>query len=890
MVFSYTKRGFNSKQITVLILFFVVLMFGSWFLAINMHQSMEKTHFNHTSNAVTRNVDVGIEQARALIASMTALHFSMSDVERTDISLFLNQVRQQNKVITSIGRFEKNDNDRRYILSHISPAPPNSNLHVGFDLATIDTLNTLITSTYQKARKSAAQLPSLWPTKGSLLLISPSYSRVSHNQTIANKDHGSTRADGGFLMALDLTELLNKSADVASGKTGYRIYLANTNGNKTIAEYDPPAKEGDLFSFLNSTTTSAREWQLGNSTITVELVGSIGASARLIRNLIAASLLGTLFFMMFMIILYARMVANYDRNKSSKSLNAEREKAAKTLNAISDSVITLNAQKNIQHMNPAAERLLNAKLTDVENYPIQNFFNFTPNDLSQTPYNILQQLDLLNEGVEIETDLKFAENGEDERTIKVSISQTLNSDQKIIGYIIVLRDVTTERALTDELEYLANHDSLTGCANRYYFESRLDELLQDTKISKRRHAMCYMDLDQFKVINDTCGHSAGDKLLCELTGHLQRIVRKGDLLARLGGDEFGLIIVDANAADAELIAQKVYDFFQSYVFQFNDNAFAIRASIGFVQINEHSGQKSDVFAAADIALYSAKDGGRNILSYYSNTNESMTSRYQEMSWLPRLNNALQNDGFKLLVQPIAPIGNNVHSEELLHFEFLLRMIGEDGKEISPFFFIPAAERYELMTQIDRWVLENAMQSISSLPQSDIKHCSFSINLSGQSVADPNLHVFIKQKVQEYNIAPEQLWFELTETAAIKQFAIAKEFMEDMRRMGFKVALDDFGSGLSSFGYLKNLPIDILKIDGQFVKELATNTIDQEMVRSFDNIGKAMGIKTVAEFVESAEIMDVLTAIGVDYAQGYYIGKPCNIEDALKSIDNWKSVA
>jgi len=375
-----------------------------------------------------------------------------------------------------------------------------------------------------------------------------------------------------------------------------------------------------------------------------------------------------------------------------------------------------------------------------------------------------------------------------------------------------------------------------------------------------------------------------------LTDHLQSIVRKADVLARLGGDEFGLIIVDAAAQDAEQIAEKVYDFFQSYVFQYEDDAFAVRASIGFVPINEHSGQISDIFAAADISLYAAKDNGRNNLSYYSDTDESMTSRHQEMSWLPRLNHALQNDRFRMLVQPIVSISQQQNIAPPQHFEFLLRLLDDDDNEVTPYLFIQAAERYELMDQIDRWVIENAMQIISNLPVDIAKNCTFSINLSGQSVADAGLHLFIKRKMKEFDITAEQLWFELTETAAIKQFSVAKEFMENMRKMGSKVALDDFGSGLSSFGYLKNLPIDVLKIDGQFVKDLATNEIDQEMVRSIDNIGKAMGIATVAEFVESAEIMNVLRAIGVDYAQGYYIGKPSTIEDALNSIDGWKSVA
>jgi len=864
---------------------FCLLMVGTWYAAYKLNHLNERAAFNQASNDITRSVDVGIEQARALLASISALHYSTRSAGAQEVPVYLDELRRQNNFITSIGRFE--NNQEQLTLTHINPAPPLSTLQIGFDLASIPSLNELILSSFQSELFSADRLPALWPTAGSLLLLSPSY---SSQQSLSNSNKPEKLADGGYLMALDLAGLLDSSTEVVNGNAGYRIHLHNELGKQTIAEHTPDTQLTGLYSRLSRNASSSREWQLGGSTVTVELIRNIGISPTLKTIIVAASLLGSLFFLMFTSILYERKQAKFERTQTMQSLNAEREKAAKTLSAISDSVITLNLRKNILHMNPAAERLLNAKLSDVENYPIQNFFNFTSIDLNESHYNIEQQLDKLQDGDEHEVDLHLTSESEDERTIKVSISHTVDSQNQTIGYIIVLRDVTNERALTSELEYQANHDSLTGCANRFYFETRLEELLQDIKISKRRHAMCYMDLDQFKVINDTCGHTAGDQLLCELTTHLQNIVRKGDLLARLGGDEFGLIIVDADVEDAELIAEKVFDFFQSYVFQYEDNAFPVRASIGFVQINEYSGQISEIFAASDIALYSAKDGGRNNLSYYSPTDESMNSRHQEMSWLPRLNNALQNDRFRLLVQAVAPIGAQPSESQPLHFEFLLRMLDDNDKEITPYLFIQAAERYELMTQIDRWVINNAMKIIKDLPAASPKNCTFSINLSGQSVADPGLQLFIKRKMKEFDIEAEQLWFELTETAAIKQFAVAKEFMEDMRRMGSKVALDDFGSGLSSFGYLKNLPIDVLKIDGQFVKELATNKIDQEMVRSFNNIGKAMGITTVAEFVESAEILDVLQTIGVDYAQGYYIGKPCAIEDALNYNGNWKSVA
>ena len=392
-----------------------------------------------------------------------------------------------------------------------------------------------------------------------------------------------------------------------------------------------------------------------------------------------------------------------------------------------------------------------------------------------------------------------------------------------------------------------------------------------------------MDLDQFKVVNDTCGHRAGDRLLRELTENMMTSVRKGDVLSRLGGDEFGLLIVNATPDVAQQVSERLYSFFQNYVFHHEEKAFAVRASIGLVHIDQSIGQLKDVMAAADIACYASKDSGRNSLSVYSTTDENMAERSVELSWLPRLQTALQNDEFRLHVQAVASLDPTHATTHITHFEFLLRLANSDGTESTPWQFVQAAERYDLMREIDKWVIRNALRIIDGLRGKPGGDCSFSINLSGQSAADPTLRFFIQEQIELYDVDPAQIWFELTETAAISHFSVAVDLIKSIRGFGSKVALDDFGSGLSSFGYLKNLPVDVIKIDGQFVKEIANNTIDREMVRAIHHVGRSMGIETVAEFVESQAIVDELIKIGIDYAQGYHIGKPCSISDAMAQL-------
>jgi diguanylate cyclase (GGDEF)-like protein len=385
-----------------------------------------------------------------------------------------------------------------------------------------------------------------------------------------------------------------------------------------------------------------------------------------------------------------------------------------------------------------------------------------------------------------------------------------------------------------------------------------------------------MDLDQFKVVNDTCGHIAGDELLRQLSEILQNAVRHSDTLARLGGDEFGILMEHCTLAQAQRAVSAIQKTIQNFQFSWEGQSFHIGVSIGLVAISEATPSITELLKQADAACYMAKDLGRNRIHVYNPDDTQMVLRQGEMQWVTRINQAVEENRFTLYVQSIVPL----HKSTDMHYEFLLRMIDERGQIISPVTFLPAAERYDLMHKIDVWVVENAFKLLASNPDLVEQTHFFSINLSGQSLSSVQFLDSVIAQIKDLNIDPSKICFEVTETAAISNLRAATHFIASLRELGCQFALDDFGSGLSSFGYLKNLKVDYLKIDGIFVKDIADDPIDHAMVKSINDIGHVMGMKTIAEFVESDKIKSMLRKLGVDYAQGYEIGRPQPFEEIL----------
>ncbi len=450
-----------------------------------------------------------------------------------------------------------------------------------------------------------------------------------------------------------------------------------------------------------------------------------------------------------------------------------------------------------------------------------------------------------------------------------------------------LREVAirhSQRAAEAAIEYLAFHDSLTGLVNRSEFERRLERAVSRVQKGKTVNALLYLDLDQFKIVNDTCGHSAGDELLKQLSALLHARIRGRDTLARLGGDEFCVLLENCSLKEAKIIADDLRLLVNEFRFIWGDRFFSIGVSIGVVTIDKPGMSADELLSAADLACYAAKDQGRNCIQIYKNEDTSMRRRRKEMDWANRIDIALENNHFLLYQQLIIPLNGEGSS----HYEYLLRL-KDKRRIILPGTFIAAAERYQRMSAIDRWVIDTSFAYLSNIKNksSDEKHF-ISINLSGQSLSDDGLFKFVQTLLSKYELTPESICFEITETAAIANFRTAIDFVNRIKELGCLIALDDFGCGLSSFSYLKTLDIDFLKIDGSFIRNIEKNPIDRAIVEAINDIGHIAGFKTIAEYVETQKISKILKDIGIDYAQGYAIQKPRPLEEV--KVANGKKVS
>jgi len=431
-----------------------------------------------------------------------------------------------------------------------------------------------------------------------------------------------------------------------------------------------------------------------------------------------------------------------------------------------------------------------------------------------------------------------------------------------------LKELKLGQEYAAKLAYHASHDALTSLVNRLEFENRLRHALHTAASQGRQHVVMYLDLDQFKIVNDTCGHAAGDQLLRQVSSLLKQLVREGDSLARLGGDEFGVLLESCPMQEAIRIADELRQCVGDFRFVSEGRSFSIGASIGVVHIADASLSLTDVLSAADAACYMAKEKGRNRVQVYRPHDSEVSMRRGEMEWVSRLQRALQDGRFVLYAQEIMSIADQARRGT--HHELLVRMLDEHGMVVPPMAFIPAAERYSMMPMVDQWVIQNAFTLISSLGPD----CgTYAINVSGTSIGDERFLEFVREQFRRYKMPSRSICFEITETAAIANFDKAARFFGEMKSLGCLFSLDDFGAGMSSFGYLKHFPVDFIKIDGSFVKDVANDPVDFATVRAINDVGHAMGKKTIGEFVESDTGLAALREIGVDFAQGNWISPP-----------------
>jgi diguanylate cyclase (GGDEF)-like protein/PAS domain S-box-containing protein len=549
----------------------------------------------------------------------------------------------------------------------------------------------------------------------------------------------------------------------------------------------------------------------------------------------------------------------------------ERSRALATLQSIGEAVITTDKRGRIDYLNEAAETLTGSSTVQAVGKTLEEIITLVDESDRKLLADPVRQC--LTSGVQVSLGRKallLARSSGEEYSVELGVTPLRNPHQEIVGAVVVLRDVTEQRGLARQMSYQASHDALTGLVNRREFERRLQEGLDAARAGQTSHVLCYLDLDRFKVVNDSCGHMAGDNMLREVAALLKDAVRDSDTVARVGGDEFALLLIGCPLEKARQIADDVSRAVNDYRFVWKDKIFNIGVSIGLVEMGRESGTLEDVMSAADSASYVAKQQG-NQVHVYSLRDEAVARHRGEIHWLQKLQHALKENRFELYSQTIVPA--NAPSRDGPAFEVLVRLKDENGQGVSPSEFLRAAERYRLMSLVDRWVVQTTFAALGRGVFKLSEEHSVAINISGQTLADLQFLEFVVDCFDRTGVQPTQVCFEVTENSVITNIDHARRFIGVLHGMGCKFALDDFGRGLGSFSNLKNLTMDFLKIDGSFMRNLARDTVNQAMVAAMIKLARTLNFKVVAEQVEDESSLDAARKMGVDFIQGYVISRP-----------------
>jgi diguanylate cyclase (GGDEF)-like protein/PAS domain S-box-containing protein len=569
------------------------------------------------------------------------------------------------------------------------------------------------------------------------------------------------------------------------------------------------------------------------------------------------------------------------RKSLEVSLSRSKRQAQYTLESISEGVITTDNQGRVDYMNRAAEVMTGANRDDASGHKIGEIFSLIDEadrrSLGDPVERSLEMRRRVNMGRRA---LLVSRDGEHEHSIEITASPIRGPGNSISGTVVVFHDVSEIRGLTRQMSYQATHDPLTGLINRREFERRLQEAMDSAHSEEGVHILFYMDLDRFKAVNDSCGHLAGDNMLREVATLIKDQVRDSDYVGRLGGDEFGTLLIGCPIDKARQIAADICNAVADYRFVWKDKIFDIGISVGLVEISHMSGTLQDIISAADSACYVAKQRGRGQVHVYSARDEAIARERGDIQWLRQLQTALHEDGFELAVQPIIATGSS--DETGPAFEVLIRMPDKRGRFANSAEFLRPAERYQLMPQIDRWVVNATLAAISS---DDIKITgkrSCAINLSGQTLGDEGFLGFVVDALDHSGVTPSSICFEVTESAISNNIHHAQRFIEVLHGIGCEFALDDFGSGLGSFSSLKTLPLDYLKIDGTYTRNLSSDQINQEMVSAMIKLARTLDFRVVAEQVEQQEDFDWLREVGVDFVQGNFVEPPATLGSARVS--------
>ncbi|MFN7086131.1 MAG: EAL domain-containing protein [Burkholderiales bacterium] len=567
------------------------------------------------------------------------------------------------------------------------------------------------------------------------------------------------------------------------------------------------------------------------------------------------------------------------RTKAAESaLQFEEELAQVALHSIGDGVITTGADGRIEYLNPVAERYTGWGTAEARGRLLPEVYRVVDERSGKPVEMPAQAVTEVARGEEEAASVKLVDRGGRERPIRYSRAPIRGRDGRVLGMIVVFHDISQIRAMARQLAWQASHDALTGLVNRREFERRLAQLIDTARAKGREHALMFMDLDNFKAVNDTCGHGAGDELLRQLTAVMLSRMRGSDTLARLGGDEFGALLEACPLDQALRIANTMRETVREFRFVWENKTFNIGVSIGLVPIAADSGDADRVMSLADACCYDAKNKGRDRVQVHRQEEAGFSGRHGELQIVSQINQAFELGHFRLYRQRILPLDPDAGPTQ--HYEVLVRMLDDAGNLVPPTAFMPAAERYSLLTSIERWVISALVEFLhrewargTIIHQPGTGPGAYSVNISGASINDKSFPDFLRNLLTRYQLPSGLLCFEITETTAISNLARASELMHEMKGMGCRFSLDDFGTGMSSFAYLKYLPVDYLKIAGMFVKDMARDPMDYAIVEAISRISRILGMQTVAEAVEDAEVFGKITELKIDFAQGYFIAEP-----------------
>lgn len=586
-------------------------------------------------------------------------------------------------------------------------------------------------------------------------------------------------------------------------------------------------------------------------------------------------------------------------DEQMEELAAEKELAQVTLASIGDGVVTTDAEGRVQYLNPVAEELTGWRRPEAAGRPLGEILHLVAEDGDERPLELPLADHLPPEHRVYLTEPTLLVRRDGQRCpVESSSAPIRDRDGRAVGSVIVFQDVSDRRLMALQLAHQASHDPLTGLLNRTAFDGSLSRALALTRRQGQTHSLAYLDLDQFKVVNDTCGHFAGDELLRQVADLLRARMRENDVVARLGGDEFAVLLTATGLDEARGLVERIHAGICGLRFTWQQSTFAVGVSIGLVEVDRSFDNLADLLSAADHACYVAKEKGRQRIQVYQPEEAEFVNRHGEMQWVVELERTLSEGRFRLFAQPIRPLkaaaagdgggdtagddgGDDGGDDDRLRFEVLLRIVDEAGTIHAGSDFIRAAERYGLMRRLDRWVVTHTLEVLASLPPEGRERVALcAVNLSALSLGDEEFLDFLDEAVATGPLPPDRLCFELTETTAVANLPQAQRLIDQLGRRGCSFALDDFGSGMSSYGYLRDLELDYLKIAGHFVSDMVTDRLDRAMVESIHQVGHVMGLATVAEYVSSQATVRLLREIGIDYGQGNWLAAPRPLPELL----------